>query len=59
MDAMKDKIKRSGLMKSHIAQRVGLSPAYFSMMINQKVDMPEEIRNKINIVLDSVIKLVK
>lgn len=46
-------------MKAHIAQRVGLSPAYFSMMINKKVDMPEDVRNRINSVLDAVINISK
>lgn len=53
---LEEKIKKSGLLKSFIAEKVGLSPAYFSMMLNGKIDMPELIRNKLNTILDSAIK---
>ena len=53
---LEQKIKKSGLLKSYIAEKVGLSPAHFSMMLNNKIDMPEQVRNKLNIILDSVIK---
>ena len=53
---LEEKIKKSGLLKSFIAEKLGLSPAHFSMMLNNKIDMPEQIRNKLNVILDCAIK---
>lgn len=59
MNKLSEKIKRSGLLKYKIAEKVGLSPAHLSMMLSGKANMPEEIRNKINFLLDAVINNCK
>ena len=51
------RIKESGLLKSAIADKVGLSSAHLSMMLQNKANMPEEIRNKINSIIDQALKI--
>lgn len=55
MKRLTEKIKRSGLLKSHIADKVGLSPSHLSMMLNNKATMPESTRYKINKIVDAVL----
>lgn len=47
MIQLKKDIENSGLLKSFIASKVGLSPAHFSMMLNNKATMPDDIRVKV------------
>jgi len=56
MNRLKEKIRQSGLLKTHIAEKVGVSSSHLSMMLNEKATMPESVRNKINDILNSVIK---
>lgn len=54
---LKKKIEASGLLKSFIADKVGVSSAHLSMMLSDKATMPEEVRNKINVVLTQAAKI--
>jgi transcriptional regulator with XRE-family HTH domain len=45
---LKDKISNLGIKQKFIADKLSISPAYLSMMLNGNVVMSEEIRNKIN-----------
>lgn len=56
MKELSIKIKESGLLKSYLANKVGVSSAHLSMMLNGKATMPEHVRNSLNRILDSVIK---
>lgn len=51
MKELKKNIENSGLLKKFIADKVGVSSAHLSMMLADKVTMPEDVRNKINILL--------
>jgi plasmid maintenance system antidote protein VapI len=44
---LQQEIKDAGLLKSFVAEKVGISPSHLSMMFNGTVSMPEETRNKI------------
>ena len=57
MEELKKKIEASGLLKSFIADKVGVSSAHLSMMLSDKATMPEEVRNKINILLTQASKI--
>lgn len=57
MKELKQKIKDSGLLKSFIAEKVGISPAHLSMMLNGNATMPELTRNKINSIINQVMKI--
>lgn len=57
MDELKKKIEASGLLKSFIAEKVGISSAHLSMMLSDKATMPEEVRNKINVLLTQAAKI--
>lgn len=48
---LKSDIEASGLLKSFIADKVGVSSAHLSMMLAGNATMPEEVRNKINTIL--------
>lgn len=54
MKELKQKIKDCGLKQKFVAEKVGLSEAYFAMMINGQVDMPEQIRNSVNNLLQKI-----
>lgn len=55
MEQLKEKIRLSGLKKNFIADKVGVSPAHLTMMLNENATMPEEIRNKINALLTKIL----
>lgn len=44
-------IKDVGLTKSGIAAKLNLTSAHFSMMLNGKTTMPEDVRNKVNSII--------
>lgn len=54
MEQLKQRIKDSGLKQKFVAEKVGVSEAYFAMMINGQVEMPEIVRNKVNELLKKV-----
>lgn len=49
-----EKIKASGLKQKFIAEKVGVSEAHLSMMLNENANMPERVRNLINDLLKKV-----
>lgn len=51
---LKEKILQSGLKQKFVAKSVGLSPEHFNLMLNEKADMPESVRNKVNELLTKV-----
>lgn len=51
---LKDRITKSGLKQTKIAEIIGITPEYLNLMINGKQAMSENIRNKINEVLAKV-----
>lgn len=54
MEKLKEKIRDSGLKQSYIAARIGVGQSHLTMMLNGNATMPEEIRNKINELLDKM-----
>lgn len=54
MKELKRKIKESGLKQKFIAEKVGISEAHFTMMLNENAVMPEAVRNSINSLLQKV-----
>lgn len=50
-------IKDVGLTKEGIASKIGVGSAHFSMMLNGKATMPEEIRNKVNSIIEQARKI--
>lgn len=54
MKKLKEKIKESGFKQSFIADMCGVGHAHFSMMLNGQATMPEQVRNKINELLQKV-----
>jgi|GEM_PF-5695501 len=48
---LKERITKSGLKQTKIAEIIGVTPEYLNLMINGKQSMSEDIRNKINEVL--------
>jgi hypothetical protein len=57
MEELKKNIEASGLLKSFIADKVGVSSAHLSMMLNEKATMPEDVRNKITLLLKQASKI--
>jgi predicted transcriptional regulator len=57
MDKIKKDIEESGLLKSFIADMVGVSSAHLSMMLNKKATMPEKVRNDITNILEQAKKI--
>jgi len=57
MKELKKKIESSGLLKSFIADMVGVSSSHLSQMLSGKATMPEEIRTKINAILIQASKI--
>lgn len=55
MKELKRKIKESGFKQKFIAEKVGVSEAHFTMMLNGNAVMPESIRNTVNSLLQKVI----
>lgn len=55
MKELKRKIKDSGFKQKHIAEKVGVSEAHLTMMLNEKAVMPELVRNNINLLLSKVL----
>jgi plasmid maintenance system antidote protein VapI len=51
---LKERIVKSGIKQTKIAELIGITPEYLNLMINGKQPMSEEIRNKINEVLIKV-----
>ena len=51
MEKLKKDIEASGLLKSFIADKVGISSAHLSMMLADKATMPVEIEDKIKLIL--------
>jgi len=51
---LREKIKASGLKQKFIAEKLGLSEAHLTMMLNGKATMPEFIRNDLNTLLKLV-----
>lgn len=54
---LKDKIKKAGLLKNAVAEKLGISAPHFSMMLNGGATMPEEIRNKVNSIINQAMKI--
>lgn len=54
MKQLKQRIIDSGLKQKFVADKVGVSEAYFAMMLNGNASMPEDIRNKVNELLKKV-----
>lgn len=50
-------IKEVGLLKSFVAEKVGISSAYLSNMFNGTSTMSEEIRNKITEIIKQARKI--
>jgi len=48
---LKERIVKSGIKQTKIAEIIGVTPEYLNLMINGKQAMSEEIRNKINEIL--------
>jgi len=57
MEQLLNDIKRSGLQKGFIAGKVGVKPNHFSMMLNGKANMPEDVRNKVNTIVKQALQL--
>lgn len=55
MEKLKEKIKKSGLKKSFIAEKIDIGASHLIMMLNGNATMPEDVRNKINELLSKVI----
>jgi len=51
------KIKDSGLTKVFIAEKIGISNAHLSMMLNGNATFSEEHRNKINSLINQALKI--
>lgn len=51
-DLMLKSIKDAGLTKEGIAGKIGVGAAHFSMMLNGKATMPEQVRNKVNSIIE-------
>ena len=56
MIRLKEIIKESGLKQKFIANRVGISETYLSLLLKGDYDMNDEIRLKIMILCNSVIR---
>jgi transcriptional regulator with XRE-family HTH domain len=56
-DELLARIKDSGLTKIFIAEKIGVSNAHLSMMLNGNATFSEEHRNKINILLTQALKI--
>ena len=54
-EKLQNQIKEAGLLKSFVADKVGISSAHLSMMF--KNGMPEEVRNKITKIVDQARKI--
>lgn len=52
---LKQKIKDSGLKQKFIAEKIGISEAHLTMMLNNNATMPEKVRNGINDILLKVL----
>lgn len=50
-------IKGAGLLKSFVAEKLGISPAHLSMMFNGSTPMPEAVRNKITDIIKQARKI--
>ncbi len=50
-------IKDAGLLKSFVAEKLGISSAHLSMMFNGSTPMPEATRNKINQIINQAKKI--
>lgn len=48
MKQLKERISKSGLKQTFIAEKVGVGNSHLTMMLNGNANMPEDIRNKIN-----------
>lgn len=59
MEKLKEKIKESGLKQNFIAQKVGIGESHLTMMLSGKATMPEDVRNKIDILLKPYLSLDK
>ncbi len=57
MEELKKKIEASGLLKSFIADKVGVSSAHLSMMLSNKATMPIDVQDKIKIILQQAAKI--
>lgn len=51
---LKQKIFDAGLKQKFIAEKIGITPEHLNMMLNGKITLSEEIRNKINDLLSKV-----
>lgn len=51
---LKLKINQSGLKQKFIAEKIGITPEHLNQMLNGKITLSEEIRNKINDLLSKV-----
>lgn len=47
METYKEEIKKRGIKKAHIAGQLKISPALFSLYLNEKRKMPEDIKFKL------------
>lgn len=50
-------IRVSGLKKTYLAEKLGISPAHFSMMLSDNANMPEATRNKLNEILKQALQI--
>jgi len=51
---LKERINEAGIKQKKVAEKIGLSPEHLNLLLNGKLDMPEDIRNKINDLLSKV-----
>ena len=54
---LKSKIKQSGLIQNFIAEKIGVNYAQLSMMLNGKAVMSDEVRRKINVIVDQALNI--
>lgn len=54
MKQLKEKIAKSGLKLTFIADKVGVGQSHLTMMLNENATMPEHVRNAINELLSKV-----
>lgn len=52
--SLKEKIFNAGFKQKFIAEKIGITPEHLNQMLNGKISMSEDIRNKINELLSKV-----
>ena len=51
---LKDIIKKNGIKQSWVADRLGISPAYLSLILNGKRRMTEELERDFNLLSNHI-----